>query len=211
MKKKISAGSVFLYGVVILFLAMFLFITIDGANKVSDVYTTGSNAVSLKATISSYDERTEFDEGYESTSYDLFVSYEYEGKSYSDVRYDNSYRKPKLGKEVTVKIDPKNPGELLPDAAEYNLSLVLSPIFLSLISLVCYITLRDFFSQRTNSENAKTLAFALIAGLMLFISWLHHNAVGTWVYLGFCVAAFGLMCLYLYLHSRKSAAAKEEQ
>jgi hypothetical protein len=100
-------GSFLIYTFVLVLAGLFNWISIDEAIDAAKVIQTRNTYVEIQATISSYDERTETDEGYESVHYDIYVSYEHNGKEYSGVRYDSSYSEPELGKVVTVRIDPK--------------------------------------------------------------------------------------------------------
>lgn len=74
-----------------------------------------SKAVTLQAVVTEVRENWDSETGYD---YDLYVSYAYNGKQYSD-HYDtlNSKKKAEamLGKEVTVTINPEDPTEQLKD------------------------------------------------------------------------------------------------
>ena len=135
-------GSFLIYTFVLVLAGLFNWISIDEAIDAAKVIQTRNTYVEIQATISSYDERTEIDEGYESVYYDIYVSYEHNGKEYSGVRYDSSYSEPELGKVVTVRIDPENPGVLLADKTEFGLIILIIPIFLAIITGVVY-----FFSR----------------------------------------------------------------
>lgn len=214
-KKSTSIGEILLYLFAAVIAALFLYATVSGANSVSDVLKAGDNAVTLQATISSYEERIDIDEGYESTSYDIFVSYDYDGEHYSYVRYDNSYSKPKLGKTVTVKIDPANPDELLAGSGELGLSSIVSCLFLTGFALLAYWGLRELLLKRAKKQEydreaaqkkAKAYAYGLTAAVLAAAGWLYYHCVGTWVYMIFMGVAMLLMSLILYIRSRKKTA-----
>ena len=170
--------------VCVMVVVMFNFISIDGANNVRDVYRTADTRVELEATISSCFERTELDEGFERTYWESSVSYTYEGVSYSGVYYDTSYSEPQLGKVVKVAIDPENPGELLPDKGEFRLSLVLSPIFLTGVTLGVIALVKGFAEELQKKLpwiNPTMVAYGLVACKLVGESCLYYLNKGSWI------------------------------
>ena len=122
---KVKPFDIFLTVFILALIFLFNFIAFDGAKNVAVVINTKSRAVELQATITSSEHYTDSDaDGYETDRWEEKVSYTYNGTEYRDVLYDSSSGSSRLGKVVTVKIDPNNPDELLPDAFNFLLSAV---------------------------------------------------------------------------------------
>ena len=49
------------------------------------------------------------------TDYIAYVSYTYNGETYTDIRYDAYAKPPKIGKIITVELDPQDPTFFLPE------------------------------------------------------------------------------------------------
>lgn len=81
----------------------------------------------------------------------LFITYEYGGVTYSDVRYGFSTRKNMLGKTVRIEIDPANPTSRLPEDPGFRLPLIAC----MLIAPVGYAALKELSTARAKRAAAK--------------------------------------------------------
>ena len=191
------------------FLAMFNWICFDGAEKSAKIFNTQDTCVEIEATITSSEKYTEIDEGFEDDYWHANVSYKYKGVSYSGVFYDSMEKPPKIGKKVNVKIDPKNPGELLPDNTEFTLSLILSPIFLSFITFGLFLAIKGFAEtvlkkfERESEFRATYIAALFIACKLLIESYSFYNKHNSIVYAVFSIIAVIVsFILYRCLHKK---------
>ena len=198
--KKFGSVCLFLFGLMLA--AMFTWISMDAAGKAQTVVFTKNRRVELKATITSYDERTDIDEGYERTYWDQFVSYTYEGESYSGVRYGSTYSKPQLGKVVNVAIDPENPGELLPDNMEFLLSVILAPVFLVGVTF-CVFFLAQGVAEKLQAERPDKWAYGFTACKLVGESVLYYVNRGSWSFGLFSLVAAVLCWLIVKRHKSK--------
>lgn len=208
--KKLSRGSILGWAAILLFYGIFCFIVYDGANKVATRNNT--DHVEISATISSVDHYTEIDEGFEEDRYKSYVSYDYEGEHYSYVYYDDSHSKPKLGKTVTVLIDPENPGELLPDNTEYGLSLILSPLFLAGLTGLAWWFIREKLKEKEPDDpdidkRSRRNALGIVASVLATLSLWFYSAKDSLVLLGFSAVALVIVTFFAY---RKPKEKTEE-
>ena len=195
MKK--SFGGILIYVLGVVLAALFTMASLDGADEAVSVFRTVDTRVELDATISGAFERTEIDEGFERTYWELSVSYTYEGESYSGVRYGTSYKEPQLGKAVKVSIDPKNPGELLPDNAEFTLSLILSPVFLAGVTFCVFLltkSLAETLQEKWAWINPEKVAYGLTACKLVGESYFYYQNKGSWMF-GIFSAVAAAICL----------------
>ena len=199
-----KSGNFFLMFFIALFATIFNWIAINGADTILLVERTEDTKVELTAVISGATERTTHDEGTERTYWDQTVSYTYNGKSYSDVRYDSTQRKPQLGKEVRVAIDPENPGELLPDAGDYTLSLIFSPIFLTGVTLAVYALTATFVEENLKNWNAAKVAYGLTICKLVGESVLYYKNNDSWLFGGFSLVAAVASLIISKKFSKKS-------
>ncbi len=214
--KKLSQSTfiVILLGAFILtIVALFNWICLDGAKDVAAVVNAKDSTVTLEATITSSESYVEFDEGTEKKYWHENVSYTYDGKEYSGVYYNRTERKPEIGKVVTVKIDSKNPGELLPDKLEFLLCAILSPIFLACVTIVLYFIIINGIKRiltvcgKQKESLAKTLALLFIGSKMVIESIVFYNNHNSAVFAVFSLIA--ALSLYFFVLRKSNNLEKE--
>ena len=210
-------GSVCLYIFAFVIAGLFLFACIDGAKDVSVSLDAADREVELQATITSTEKYTEIDEGMETDYWKTYVSYDYNGQHYSYVYYDQLRSEPALGKVVTVRIDPNNPGELLPSHGEFILSMLMSPLFLAGISYLGYAFLQSVLPRLLKKKNDDIPAeehaydkpaFFIIVGLLAIISLICYHQQGSLVFAVFSLVAIVLLALLNRYLSKKDAKEK---
>jgi len=192
---KHKIGKILLLAVAFIIIVIFNYICFDGAKKATASIKAKDNSVTLEATITSSESYVEIDEGMEREYWHANVTYTYKGITYSEVHYESTERRPEIGKAVTVKIDPENPGELLPDATETVLSMILSPIFLTGVTIVLYFLVKCIAKWiaaicRMHSDRfAKTTAFVLVCGKLIGESFAFYNKHDSLVFAVFSLIA----------------------
>lgn len=206
--KKFSWGKFFGTAAIVLFYGMFCFITYFLADNVA--LRNNTDHEEIKATISSVDHYTELNEGYEEDRYKAYVSYEYDGQQYSHVHYKDSHNKPKLGKTVTVLIDPNNPGELLPSNGEYRLSVILGPLLLAGLAGLAWSFIREKLIAKDPDDpdiakRSRNHALAIVAAILGALSLWFYSAKSSLVLLAFSAIAM-LIVSYFTLRKPKQKA-----
>lgn len=209
--KKFSWGSFLGTAAIVLFYTMFCYITYLLADNVA--LRNNTDHEKIKATITAVDHYTEFDEGFEEDRYKSYVSYEYNGKQYSDVYYDDSHSKPKLGKTVTVLIDPNNPGKLLPSNGEYRLSMILGPLFLAGIAGIAWWFIREQLKKKHPDDpdidrRSRNNALVIVAAVLGALSLWFYSAKGSLVLLAFSAIAMVLVSYFALRKPKQKQAAE---
>lgn len=208
-------GKVCLHLFGILLWILMLFAVLDGADDVSHTLQVGDQAVSVEATITRADLHTEFDEGYEREYWKLYISYDYNGQHYSAVPYGSSQSEPTLGKKLTIKLDPDDPGNPLPDQAEFVLSMIMSPIFLAGLVCLAYLYLKSwlekFFPQKQDSQAVKKWVYSIVGILLLLGNIFYHTQTQSLVFPGFTLAALAIIGLCMLWAKRSIKASPKTQ
>lgn len=206
MKSKVGSFFIVLFALVLVFL--FTWISFDGAANTAAVIAAKDRVVKLNATITSSDMYTETDEGYEREYWNAKVSYTYNGVLYEGVFYKRFNSQPQIGKEVAVKIDPYEPQKLLPSNGELGLSVVLSPVFLSGVSIALYYLIYSGVESILAkggklSKKAKTIPLTGVGLILLAESVIFYNTNSSFVYLVFALIAFSVTLYVVYREGKK--------
>lgn len=214
---KLSAKDILLCAFVLMILAIFNFICFDGARNVTASYQAKDTCVTLQATITSSDHYTEIDEGFERDYWHANVTYTYNGITYSGVYYDHTYREPEIGKVVTVSIDPENPGELLPDRAEMTLSLILSPVFLTGVTIGLYywvcsvIEILNAAKDHRDEQREKGIALLFVGIKLVIESVVFYNKHDSLVFAIFSLIAAVAFWFFILRKSGKDTHEPKHQ
>ncbi len=203
-----------LFMVALLYVAVFA--TLLCARNVLRHNRAADTKVTINATVSRYEHYTEHDKLRKEDRWRVYISYHYDGTNYSDVFYEHAYRQPQLGKTVSVKIDPANPGEILPGKMEFYVSLFCIPSMLTVIGLFIYDRLLKYMRRRAASQEfgkeealrrAPYQTFAILAALMLGSGIVFYIFAHSFLYL-----LSGLIALilpwYFSRHPRDWTSAK---
>lgn len=208
-------GKVCLHLFGILLWGLMLFAVLDGADDVSHTLQVGDQAVSVEATITRADKHTDIDEGVSRDYWNIFISYDYKGQSYTGVPYGSVQNEPKLGKTITVELDPDNPGTPLPDRAEFVLSMIMSPIFLAGLVCLAYLYLKSwlekFFPQEQDSQAVKKWVYSIVGILLLLGNIFYHTQTQSLVFPGFTLAALAMIGLCMLWAKRSIKASPKTQ
>ena len=202
---KVKFSSILLFLFLLVLAALFTGVGMEGADEAQTIIRTKNTRVELEATISGWDEHTEIDEGYESTRYEAKVSYTYQGKTYSGVRYETFYKEPQLGKVVKVAIDPENPGELLLSNSEFTLTLVMSPIFLIGVTFCVFALTKsaaEVLQEKWKWINPEKAAYGLTICKLVGESYFRYQNKGSWMFGVFSLVA-AVACLLIVKKVKK--------
>jgi len=217
--KKIKFSSIAVTVLALFFMGIFTFIVVDGANKVTAVKKAEGRAVTLTAPITDTTEYVTTDEDVDDVYYHVYVTYDYDGKEYVNVFYDSKETEPDIGTMVTFKIDPENPSEVLPDGSEYGLALVLSPIFLTGVSIGAFLLITAFLPEKRRDEDElceqdeeqktrddrrrKLLVYLIVLALLAAGSYGYYAANDSAVFACFAVVPAVAMPVIHWWMSRK--------
>lgn len=192
----------------LLFIAIVNFVCFDGARKAVAVFKSGTDTIEIEATITSSEKYTEIDEGIENDYWHAKVSYKYNGIEYSDVFYDRMEKPPTLGEGVLVKINPEVPNEVLPDYVEFILSLIISPVFLSITTIAIFVIM-DFITNLLFKDKKKGGLFSQIIAALFVLSKLiiesvvFYNKHNSIVFAVFSLIAGCSLAVFVFLYSKK--------
>ena len=208
MKKSVKISLIYMG--CFLIIGIFNMICFSGAETVTEILQTKDTAVELNAVISDYTETTETDaDGFESTVWETYVSYIYDGNEYSGVRYDTKHSKPEIGTVVTVRIDSEYPDELLPDKTEVKLSAIISPIFLAATSISIFLLLKSLIDsilekrETADKTAAKVIPALFVAVKLIAESIVFYNKNNSLVFAVFSAVAVVLIALVILFRKRK--------
>ena len=177
----------------LLFIAIFNSICFNGARKAAAVFESGADTVEIGATITHSKMYTEVDEGTENDYWHAYVSYEYNGVEYTDVFYERMDDPPDIGEDVTVKINPEVPNELLPDSWEFILVLIISPIFLSIITVALFYIIELLADRLFRNEPKKDLYAKIVAGIFVLSKMVIESLVFYGIHNSIVFAMFSLV------------------
>lgn len=206
MEKKSRSGIEWLFLILaVVLIPLFAWVTYDSAADLAD--RLAGKGVSVQATITDYFHYTESDEGFERDRYKSYVSFDFEGKHYNHVLYSDSTSKPKLGKSVTVIVDPDNPEDLMLDGANYYLSMIMPPLFLAAILALVNGWLRDQLKKRklkSDPEQDPALlhkqcnqtSLGILAAVLGLVSLEFYSSKQSLVYLCFSLVALGIVAFF---------------
>ena len=187
------------------FIAIFNFICFDGARTATEFIEGVGKSVEVAATITNSEMYTENDEGMERDYWHSFVTYEHNGEVYNNVFYERTDSKPKIGKEVTVKLNSENPDKVLPDGFEFIISIVTSMIFLSVITFVLFWLIKRLIAGCIKTTQDSKIP-AIAAGVFVLIKltteslvfYIRHNSV---VFAVFSLVAAVVLAVILKIDS----------
>lgn len=197
-------------------LMMLTYICFTGSEDASKMYLAKNRYVKLDAVITNSEHYTYDDEGTEKDRFRVYVSYDFDSEHYSNVHYDNARSKPTLGEKVSVRIDPENPNELLPDSFDLVSIFFVVPVFLLAMSLTFYFSSKYFlhklFSkplpEKSISETAVSLiSIAVVIAILSFESVLFYIIYDSFAFLNFAFIALILtlfILLFLKIQAKKS-------
>lgn len=108
--------GVVLKGIFILILLLIFFsfagkMMESGAEQRDEYYDLKDRCVSVEAIITNIEETKNVDD---ETEYDVYVSYRYNGRKYSNVFYQTYRKEVESGEKVDIEIDPEDPKQVLP-------------------------------------------------------------------------------------------------
>ena len=102
--------DIFLLSFIFMLSSLFLFGFMFGIKDYDEFSRLESSAVKVTATITSIEVVNDVDD----SGYETYITYEYNGTKYTDIKYKKLYTQPSYGEKVTVEIDPQNPARLRP-------------------------------------------------------------------------------------------------
>lgn len=211
----------FLKSLLLLFLIMvmlvFTYICFEGSIDLSDMYRAKDRYVDLQAKITSIHHYVETDEGTEYDRWETYVSYEFDGKEYSDVYYSDERSEPEYGTVVDVRIDPENPSELLESETELMLIIILTPVFMVALCIALFYLFKSGFDfvfkkakpQKTVSETLINVLSVVAVLLTLVVENIIYLLIdGSFVYTIFSVVAFVVTVVVMIILKYKNKGNK---
>ena len=190
-------------------------LTVVMAKDTADYRNGKDNSVELEATVTSSRKFTEVDEGRERDYWHAYVSYEYNGESYSGVFYQSENKAPTLGKVVTVRINSEKPGELMPTGFEYVSSLIVTPVFLSIVANALFTVIKWGVNSLMKSGQKEGVLSELLSGLFVICvftieSVIFRNKYGSNVYALFSFIAVCSIVAFEYYKKMHGSSKQQE-
>ena len=164
-KTEIKFIEIFIFAMVFALAGVITNCGIEASESATKYNNAKGNIITIEAVVDySIKDIYEDDDGMEDISWDVYVTYEYNGKTYEDVYYKNLSKQPTDGTKVYMMIDPENPGEMLPSEGEYYGTLVGVPIGLTVAAFIIYWIITSIMeSIFKNAYNERKRVFIIIA------------------------------------------------